>query len=283
MTMRVFAILIGLLGVGLFHAPARGASDAPQAPRARARLLAEHQNLAPGKRAWLALEFAIEPGWHMYWKGQNDTGMPPQLEFELPDGYSVSEVQWPAPERHIAPGGLVDSILHEQMTLLIGVDVPVNAKVGTSARLGVKAEWLVCQEACVMEDAAFKVTLPVRDAMPAAQPDPKATGVFAAARERLPKKLPKEEPPAKVEWRGDKVTIDAPGASLLVFHPEEDAVAMQSPLKEGETKGSRLQFGVKQPKGDQQLRGVLEIRKGDSKPEYYQISVSKPAPAGSGS
>ena len=280
MVARLLAIAIALLGLGsaVVVADSQPETRAQGGPYVQARLLAEHLNFTPGKRAWLAIEFAINPGWHMYWKGQNDTGLPPQLTFDLPPDFKLGEVLWPGPERHVAPGDLVDSIVHEQMTLLVAVDVPVNARAGTTARIGLKAEWLVCQEACVLENASLEVTLPIRSTMPAAEPDPKSTGIFAAARERLPRKLPKENPPATIVWQGNKVTIDAPGASELFFHPEEDGVALESPLSEGAAKSTKLQFRLKPAaKPEQRLLGVLEIRKPGKKPEYFTVSLPQPA------
>lgn len=284
MVLRLLFTSLAMSACGIVagaHAPNTSVAS-PDGPYVKPRLLAEHINFTPGKRSWLALEFAIAPGWHMYWKGQNDTGLPPQLSFDLPPDFKVGEILWPVPERHISPGDLLDSIVHEQMTLLIPVDVPVNAKVGTTAKIQLKAEWLVCQDACVLEDAALEVSLPIRDTMPAAEPNPKATGIIASARERLPRKLPKESPPATIEWGEGRVLISAPGASELIFHAEDGGVALESPLSEATAKADKLQFRLKQSKPEQRLLGVLEIRKQGKKPEYYIVSLPQPAPAKAG-
>lgn len=280
MIARSLSVLLSTFGLATAAAASATPAFRAEQPEAqvRARLLAEHLNLAPGKRSWLAIEFAISPGWHMYWKGQNDTGLPPQLEFQLPPDFKVGEVLWPVPERHISPGDLVDSIVHEQLTLLIAIDVPVNAKPGTSARIGINSEWLVCKESCILESTALEVTLPIRDTTPAAQPDPKATGVFASARERLPRRWPKDEPPASIEWRDSQVLIRANDATEVIFHPDEGGIALESVLKEGAAKGRELRFRLKTPAAaDQRLLGVLEIRKEGKKPEFYSVSLPQPA------
>ncbi len=279
MVLRLLFTSLAMSACGIVagaHAPNTSVAS-PDGPYVKPRLLAEHINFTPGKRSWLALEFAIAPGWHMYWKGQNDSGMPPQIEFQLPEGFKVGEVLWPAPERHTAPGDIVDSIVHEQMTLLIPVDVPVNAQIGSQLEVGVSAQWLVCKEACVMEDAALQVSLPVRNTMPAAELNPKATGVFASARERVPRNLPKENPPATIEWRNAGVTVHAAGASRLTFHPEEGGVALESPLSEGTAKSGTLVFRTKTTaKAELRLLGVLEIQKTGKKSEFYCVSLPQP-------
>src|SRR2546430_5377879 len=54
---------------------------------------------------------------------------------------------------------------------------------GAAAHLEAVASWLVCSDICIPGDAQLALALPVA----AAAPDPSATGLFAAARSRLPK------------------------------------------------------------------------------------------------
>ena len=173
--------------------------------------------------------------------------------------------------------------MHDQLTLLVAVDVPVNAKPGTTARIGVKAEWLVCKESCILQDTSLELTLPIRDTTPAALPDPKATNAFSLAREKLPRRWPKDDAPATIEWRESQVTIRAKDAAELIFHPDEGGIALDSVLKEGASKGSELRFRLKPPAAaDRRLLGVLEIRKVGKKPEYFTVSLPQPATKSSG-
>ena len=278
MPQRILIAVVTVLGLSALCTSARAAQPAANPGRmVEAQLLTEQRHITPGKPIWLALDFTITSGWHMYWNGQNDTGMPPQLEFELPDGYAIGEVLWPAPERHVSPGDLIDATISEHMTLLIRVDAPVNAKQGADVRIGLKTEWLVCDEACILEDAALHVDLPVKVTTPANDPNTAAAPVFAAAREKLPRRLPKENSPATIKWEGTSVSIEAPSAEELVFFPHEEGAVVEYILKDCFAKGDRLKFRVKDA-GDstKRLSGVLQIRRSGKKPEYYNVSLPVP-------
>lgn len=275
MILRLLALSVSAL-IAFGSARAETPSAPPAGRHVEAKLLSEHVHLAPGKRAWLALSFTISPGWHMYWKGQNDTGLPPQVTLDLPAEFKQGEILWPSPKRHVSPGDLVDSIVEEQMTLLIPIDVPVNAKPGSVVKFGAKAEWLVCQDTCLLEDATLEISIPVRDTTPAAEADAKAREVFASARDRLPRKLPKDNPPATIEWRGDTVKIVATDATEVLFHAETGGVALKSSTSETAAKGKKLEFHVKPAAApDQRLLGVLEVRKENKKADFYIVSVSQ--------
>ena len=48
------------------------------------RLIAETTMLSPGETCTLGVAFDIEPGWHLFWNGTNDTGYPISVSLDLP-------------------------------------------------------------------------------------------------------------------------------------------------------------------------------------------------------
>ena len=46
----------------------------------------------------IGLRFALQPGWHIYWKNPGDSGAAPKFTFSA-DGGRVGELQWPYPAR----------------------------------------------------------------------------------------------------------------------------------------------------------------------------------------
>ena len=42
--------------------------------------------LKEGDELILGLRFKLTPGWHIYWKNPGDSGLPPELECNLPVG-----------------------------------------------------------------------------------------------------------------------------------------------------------------------------------------------------
>ena len=37
-------------------------------------------------------------GWHSYWKNPGDTGIPTEIDWQMPEGFHVGELRWPTPK-----------------------------------------------------------------------------------------------------------------------------------------------------------------------------------------
>ena len=80
---------------------------------ASVQLISETIQVVPGETFYLALDFELEPYWHIYWKNPGASGLPVEIEWDLPDGVSAGEIQWPAPDR-IELGGLISYGFEDQ-------------------------------------------------------------------------------------------------------------------------------------------------------------------------
>jgi thiol:disulfide interchange protein DsbD len=58
-------------------------------PHLTASLISEHNGLVPGRANWLALHFEIIPEWHTYWSNAGDSGNPPAIDWQLPNGFTA--------------------------------------------------------------------------------------------------------------------------------------------------------------------------------------------------
>ncbi|MDQ8023594.1 MAG: protein-disulfide reductase DsbD family protein [Moraxellaceae bacterium] len=151
-----------------------------QTPHVRASLVTLQQAVVPGQtlRAGLRIEHA--PGWHTYWRNPGDSGEPPTLTWELPEGFSAGEIEWPAP--HALPVGPLTNYGYEGDHLL-PVSIAVPAGLTTpDMRLRLAATWLVCQVKCIPEEGEFELRVPVA-AQAAAGP---LQGLFASVDARRP-------------------------------------------------------------------------------------------------
>ncbi len=145
--------------------PAGGAraSTAPPAevrtPHASVTLVAEQATIASGAIAWVGLRFRLQPNWHIYWQNPGDSGYPPSVAWELPDGVAAGDIRWPTPER--LPVGPLTNFGHTgEVTLAVPISVPA-AYVAAELPLLARARWLVCEEVCIPESATLALTLPV--------------------------------------------------------------------------------------------------------------------------
>lgn len=186
------------------------ASAAPvKTAHVEAELVSERTALVPGTATTVALRLQMADGWHTYWQNPGDSGLPTTLAWKLPDGVKAGDIQWPAP--HALPAGpLVNFGYEGQVLLLADVHVPATAPIGEPMTLKAKAEWLVCRETCIPEEADLELVLPVSDR---ADPYPQWGQAIAATREALPRKASGWLAEAKGEGQTVAVTLTAPAGA----------------------------------------------------------------------
>src|SRR5262249_28886158 len=88
--------LLAALLLLLLAAPA--AAQIAPGPKVHARLIAERDAVRPGGTVTVALEQAIRPGWHTYWRNAGEAGAPTEIHWTLPPGWRARAIQWPFPQ-----------------------------------------------------------------------------------------------------------------------------------------------------------------------------------------
>ena len=161
------------------------ASNQATAPHTKVSLIAEQSALAPGQDTWLGIQFRLEPGWHVYWLNPGDSGEPPRVTWKLPAGFKAGDIQWPVPERILAPS-VTDYGYNQSVLLMASMRAP-DGFTERTANLDSEVRWLVCRELCLPEQAKLRLTLPVSAS---ASPNPETQELFAVARSRWPKPIP---------------------------------------------------------------------------------------------
>ncbi|MCW5766107.1 MAG: hypothetical protein KIT68_09045 [Phycisphaeraceae bacterium] len=263
-----------LLGAAAPIDSAPPGDDAPKKPHARARLVLEHPGAPAGGEVWVGLAFDIDPQWHIYWPGQNDSGMPVTMNLTLPQGASLGQWRWPAPVRHLADGDILDHVYEGRVTIIAPLKIPATAKAGDTLSIGGEFDWLVCKTLCLPGSAKLSVDVKV---LPAdARPQPTADApLFEAARKRLPR-------PAGGDVQrtidGDKATLSVKGAASLRFYPSENSVRVSDLVKTGVATGDSITLPFERTAGKVgTLLGVLEVGR-TSETLWYWIEAPIPAP-----
>lgn len=165
------------------------AADDPS-PYSDAELVSESTAIVPGSTFTVALRLAMEEHWHSYWKNPGDSGQETYIEWDLPDGFTAGDIQWPYPER-IDAGPLSSYGYSDEVFLLTDITAPADLEVGSVVRLAGAADWLVCAEICLLANADVELTLPVAgeaslDAAGDAVRDSEWADAIAETREKLP-------------------------------------------------------------------------------------------------
>jgi thiol:disulfide interchange protein DsbD len=148
---------IQLLGLWLLAAWPLNA-DPVASVHTTVELISDSREIAPGQTFQLGVRFDMEPEWHIYWKNPGASGLPPELDWQLPDGFEAGEIQWPTPER-ISLEGLVSYGFKDVVTLIVPVKAPVDLEPGREVAIGLDLSFLICKEVCLPGDASVDLTL----------------------------------------------------------------------------------------------------------------------------
>jgi len=270
-------VLIVLLGVCLLATGAPGAGEGPGGTadlHATPRLVAERPVAMPGETIWLAIDFEIEPGWHTYWPGINDTGFALDTRIETSKNVTVGEAVWAAPHRYVAFGDILDHTFEEHMTVLLPLTIAPEARLGDLVTLAINGRWLVCQTACVLESADLSIEIPVSDAL--SKPSRETAALFERARERLPEPLT-DAAPVDVTLKENSLHVAGNNAVRLAFYPSDDCRSPRDLLGQGETETGTLVVEFRE--GDEPIRGVLEVWTSENESKVYAIESPKPIDA----
>ncbi len=131
-----------------------------------ATLVSEGQSIRAGEPFTVGLRFQHDPHWHTYWLNPG-TGLATEIEWTLPEGFTASPIQWPAPHIIKDRAGIITGNGYEGDALLpITITPPADLKSGTTITLKAQVDWLMCEEICMPGDAQLSITLPVSDDAP---------------------------------------------------------------------------------------------------------------------
>jgi len=211
-------------------------------------LIAETTVVVPGERFNVALDFRLEPHWHLYWKNPGASGLPVEVEWQLPAGLSAGEIQWPAPER-IELGGLMNYGYEDAVTLIVPIEATQDFELGSAVPIKAEVSWLACEEFCMPGDASLSLALTAgAEAVKSGE-----APAFEAARARLPAPI--------APWG---VTAVIEGQDLVLTIEQVDGLAIPSDLyfyadKEGVIEPSALQALSSVGEGQVQLRAELDV------------------------
>lgn len=142
-------------------------------------LIPETYHVKAGDMLTVGIEQTIAPHWHTYWKNPGDSGAAPRVTWDLPAGWSVSEIAYPAPDK-IEYGPLLNYGYSHHATLLQEISVPADYD-GHPVDLTANIEVLVCKDICIPE--YDEITLHLNDASTAQAGEAEK---IAQARSKLP-------------------------------------------------------------------------------------------------
>lgn len=135
-------------------------------------LVSDKQSIKAGQTIELGIKIKMEEGWHTYYKEPGDAGMATSVQWQLPPGFSASEIIWPRPYK-FSDAGIVTYGYEDATILGVRLTAPANLKEGSIEIKG-KVKYLTCKDVCLPGKQDIVITLPVSTAEPEASADAQA-------------------------------------------------------------------------------------------------------------
>ena len=249
------------------------------APPVRSLLLASRQEAVAGDTLLLGILLEPAAGWHLYWQGLNDSGLPPQPRLRLPAGaVFLEDWQWPAPERLVSPGKILDHVYKGRLLLTVAVQLPPSLPAGGEFSIEGRVDWVACREACRFGSDSLSLHLPICPPGETAQASAAAERL-ALARAELPQPLADGEQGLAIQ-RGERgLLLTMAEAKALAFYPARDCVELLNPLADGEVIGGRLNLRLSHGAlAHGRLRGILAVLAGGERRHYLLDHPLDPLP-----
>lgn len=99
-------------------------------------------------------------GWHTYWDSPGDVGLPPTLEWDLPEGITFRSMLYAPPQ--LVKMFKVFAHGHRGETLFVcNFNVERDLHEGEELIFKAKSSWLVCYTTCLPTHANMQISIPV--------------------------------------------------------------------------------------------------------------------------
>ena len=132
-----------------------GSAEIVDTGHARISLIKDHSDFVPGTSINIGLKVSMDKGWHTYWRNPGDSGGPIEIDWNLPKGFSVSDIKWPLPEKIEYPPlmtyGYEDFVIYP-MVLSIPDDY-------SDDYFEMNADILICADVCIPESGKISSNL----------------------------------------------------------------------------------------------------------------------------
>lgn len=128
-------------------------------------LVAKEEGVLAGRPFKVAVSLRMVKDWHSYWKNPGDTGMPPEIQWTLPQGFTVRAVKWPCPERFSSEMGV--SFGYQGSIYVIAEIIPPESLTINTVPIDAQVSWMACYDSCVPGTSSAHLSLPVVSSEPA--------------------------------------------------------------------------------------------------------------------
>lgn len=178
-------------------------SIAVSAPEAHvsAKWVPESAAVVSGKPVRTVIAMSLGEGWHTYWTNPGEGGMPLSIEAKLPEGWTLGEIQYPAPKRFMT-GDLPGFGYEGEILLPITLTPPADAK-GEIPAVTATLSWLTCDDETCLPGSAELI------------PEKPNADLVSKAYRKLPSPVPGAKLTARTSGDSVELTLTLPVGSEI--------------------------------------------------------------------
>ena len=119
-------------------------------------VIPERNVIANESEIFLVVRFNLDKDWHTYWINPGDSGDPASFNWDLPEGFNISEPIWPTPELIPYPPLTTFGYTNE-LKLLFKLSFPMQFD--PINKFSVASKWLVCADVCIPQEGKVNFVL----------------------------------------------------------------------------------------------------------------------------
>lgn len=207
-------LLRKIIQIFLLFALLSGSLAAQTRSNANARIVFEGYSLEENRIIPIGILIELEKDWHIYWRNPGDSGMPTSIDFDLPNGITVSEIKWPAPKA-FEYDGLASYGYEKEVLLLADLSVPENYNL-SSIEITANLKSLICKDVCIPFNTTVSTEIDISKEF---KSENRISGLFFEARNNLP------EVKHNIDF---SVKIDDELITLIIQNPEINPAEIES-------------------------------------------------------
>jgi thiol:disulfide interchange protein DsbD len=132
---------------------------AQQLTAASTNIVVDSYSLEKSRSIPIGVLVELEEGWHIYWRNSGDSGIPTEIEFALPSGVTVSEIEFPIPKIFV-----VDEIVNfgydKQVLFTADLFIPENFN-SDELLITAKLNSLICKDFCRPFDTTCTIKIDI--------------------------------------------------------------------------------------------------------------------------
>ncbi len=200
-----------------------------------ASLVSENSQIVAGETFRVGLKLHHHPEYHTYWRNPGIAGVPTEIRWDLPQGFSAGPIQWPYPEKSKMAIYPVHGYERDVM-LLVDITAPPEIT-ASEVELKATANWMACAKGCFPAVVDLKMKLPVGST---AMIDAVEEAEFAHATEEIPRPLlgwtvellsQQGAPEVRFRVTPDAATSAVAAAREVYFFSDDGQVSSDQPQK----------------------------------------------------